>query len=619
VTPSHQGLRVTIGRGLWRGLCALFLMASGMSFAASAAQDEVQLLTQAQAVFYIDGHPSAQRATSLPLHWDIAMPGRAGRVDLEMAFERGIDPAGKPWSVLIPRLGNAWRIEVNGHLIQQAGGLDEVNQSWSAKRPVRIQIPAALLAQHNILKVSLRADIGRRAGLSRVTVGPTQDLRQQWLWQEWVRVYLPQAASVLSLLVACFAGLLWWQQREQLYAAAAVGELAWGLRLADTWWEASPLAWPAWGLAVLALFWIWSAAVYLLVRAVWDGVRPRLEQTGIAVVILSGPAAYALALGLQVSTPVVAWMAASLTAWWWLCLRLGMDAWRAPQWARWLMVLALTSCVAALTRDIYAGRASALLFEEPAWSKYAAVTMAVLVLLIVSIRFQRARQDLLALNRSIRQRIEDRERELHAQHLRVLQLESEKATAAERTRILRDMHDGAGANLIAAIRQVESGQATRAELLQTLGESLDQLRLSVDAMGLPAGDINALLANLRFRLDRRIRAAGLTLIWRADALPILPWCSSACMRHIQFILMEAISNVMQHAKASHLTMTATAEDGAIVIALRDDGQGLDGQSGNGLRSMQERAASLQATLTLEPAGPGLRVRLRLPDVPPASP
>jgi signal transduction histidine kinase len=586
-----------------------------MSVAAAAAQQEVQLLTQAQAAFFFDGEPPEQRALSLPLHWDIAMPGRAGRVDLEMAFERATDLDGRPWSVLIPRLGNAWRIEVNGHLIQQAGALEAPNASWSAKRPVRILIPAALLEQHNRLKISLRADVGRRAGLSRITVGPTQDLRQQWLWQEWIRVYLPQAASVLSLLVACFAGLLWWQQREQLYAAAAVGELAWGLRLADTWWEASPLGWPTWGLAVLALFWIWSDAVYLLVRAVWDGARPRMEQIGIAVLILAGPMAYALALGLQISTPVVVWMVASLLLWWWLVLRLGIDAWRAPQWARWLMVLALASCVAALTRDIYAGRASALLFEEPAWSKYAAVTMAILVLLIVSIRFQRTREELLALNRSIQQRIADRERELHAQHLRVLQLESEKATAAERTRILRDMHDGAGAHLIAAIRQVESGEASRSELLQTLGDSLDQLRLSVDAMGLPAGDINALLANLRFRLDRRLRAAGLRLVWRVDALPALPWCGSGCMRHIQYILMEAISNAMQHAEATTLTMAAVNDGGAIVIELSDDGAGLNGEKGNGLRSMHERAALIPATLVLEPAQPGLRVRLRLPVVP----
>jgi len=119
------------------------------------------------------------------------------------------------------------------------------------------------------------------------------------------------------------------------------------------------------------------------------------------------------------------------------------------------------------------------------------------------------RVELLNLNLSIRQRIEQRERELQAQHERVTVLEREKATAAERARILRDMHDGAGAHLIAAIRLVEQGRAGKDELLRMLGESLDQLRLTADAMHLPAGDINALLANLRFRLDRRIRASAL--------------------------------------------------------------------------------------------------------------
>jgi len=576
-------------------------------------QDAVQQIVQAQARFTFDGAPPETRTVQLPLHWDIAMPGRAGQATLDMAFERPPESAGQLWAVLVPRLGNAWRIEVNGHLLQQAGELDVPNHAWSAKQPARVLIPAALLQSRNTLTISLRADIGRRAGLSRISVGPAQAMRAPWTWQQWIRVHVPQAASVLSFLVAGLALLLWWQQRENLYAAAAVGELAWGLRLADSWWEASPLGWPIWGLVVLVLFWIWSAAIYLMVRAVWDEARPRLEQMGVATVILAGPPAFALAWWLQLSTPVVVWMLMSMVGWWWLVLRLGVDAWREPRWDRWLLVGALTGCMVALTRDIYAGRASALLFEEPAWSKFAAVGFAILVLLIVSMRFQRTREALVQLNRSIQQRIEQRERELHEQHLRVTQLESEKAMTAERARILRDMHDGAGANLIAAIRLVESGTASRSELLQTLGESLDQLRLSVDAMGIPAGDINALLANLRFRLDRRIRAAGLKLVWRADALPTLPWCGSSCMRHIQFILMEAISNAMQHAQATTLTVTAiTDDDGAIVIALSDDGRGLDGERGNGLRSMQERAALIQATLTLEPVHPGLGIRLRLP-------
>lgn len=594
-------------RGLWR---LLVLMA--MWFAVSPTLARTQVIAQAQARFLLADAPPEERAIDLPLHWDIQMPGRSGQAEISMAFDRPPEAAAQPWAVLIPRLGNAWRIEVNGELLQEAGDLQAPNDGWAAKRPVRVLIPAVLLREHNVLKVSLRADVGRRAGLSRISVGPSWELRPQWTRQEWTRVYLPQAGSVLSLLVAAFCLLLWWQQREQLYAVVAVGELAWGLRLMDTWWEASPLGWPWWGLLMLILFWIWSAATYLMVRAVWNGARPRAEQSAIAVVILAGPLSFALAWWLQAPTPVVAWMLVSMTAWWWLVLRLGWDAWHGPQWTRWLMFTALASCIAALTRDIYASRASALLFEETAWSKYAAVSMAILALLIVSTRFKRAREDLVRLNQSIQQRMNARERELNRQHARVTRLESEKATAAERARILRDMHDGVGAHLIAAIRHVESGDASRGELLQILGESLDQLRLSVDTMNLPDGDINALLANLRFRLERRIRAAGLKLIWRADVLPVLTWCTGTCMRHIQFILIEAISNVMQHARAGELTVAAVARGNSVVVALSDDGVGLAGQAGNGLRTMRERATLIGATLELLPAQPGLTVSLSLP-------
>ncbi|MEP6825691.1 MAG: histidine kinase, partial [Ramlibacter sp.] len=250
------------------------------------------------------------------------------------------------------------------------------------------------------------------------------------------------------------------------------------------------------------------------------------------------------------------------------------------------------------------------------WSKYAAVTMALSVLLIVGLRFKRAREDLVTLNQSIQHRIEEREIELKTQYARLNLLEREKATADERARILRDMHDGAGAHLIAAIHQIESGDASSAELLETLGESLDQLRLTVDAMNLPDGDIGGLLGSLRFRLERRIAAAGLRLRWTADELPVLAHFGGTQMRHVQFILIEAISNVIQHARASELTISATCAAGQIELLVRDNGVGPGGSSGNGLRTMKERAAIIDADLQFEAAGPGLRIRLTLEVVSP---
>ena len=575
---------------------------------------------------------------ALPLHWDITAPGQQALADIRLHFDLHTAPsaAQQPWSVLIPRLCNAWQIRLNGELLVSAGQVDQPNDGWASKRPVWLTLPQVLLRPQNELLITLRMDAGRRAGLSRVWVGPTADLLPRWQREEWLRVTLPQAASVLSLVVAALCFLLWLQQRDPLYAWAALGELAWALRVADSWWEASPLNWPTWGLVVLGLIWIWSGALYQFITALQSTPRPRWERNALYVSLLGGPMSFALVWGLQTlrareelalqigplayglgsgaqtPLPLVVWMLGTLLFWAVLNVRLAHEVWRKPDLARALVTLALAMCLIAIGRDIYAGRASALHYEESAWAKYAAVALALSVLVIVSLRFQHARDELLRLNSSIGQRLAEREAELTARHLQVTSLERDRAAAEERTRILRDMHDGAGAHLIAAIHQVESGQATRGELLHTLQESLDQLRLNIDAMHLPNGDINALLSSLRYRLERRIQAAGLRLVWRADELPLIAHYLGPQLRHVQFILLEVISNATQHAQGTRLDVTATADASHVILELRDDGVGAGQGVGNGLRSMQERAALIGAQLERLTSDKGTCVVLKLP-------
>ena len=616
-------------------LALLWLLTPGQAAPGPGAQ----LLDHAQRVTSPDQTTVDQ---PLPLHWDIAAPGQQAVADLRLRFDRpgtGTD-AVAPWSLLIPRLGNAWAIELNGQELASAGRLDRPGDAWAAKRPVWLSLPTVLLQPQNELRIRLRMDTGRRAGLSRLWVGPTASLLPMRDREDWLRSSLPQAASVLSLVVATLCILLWLQQHDPLYAWAALGELAWALRVADSWWEASPLGWPAWGLVVLGLIWIWSGALYQFIAALQFTPRPRWERTAISLSLLGGPLAYGLSWALQTlrgrdemaqhlgplayglgsgqQTPMflVVWMLGTLLFWAVLNVRLAHEVWRKPDLSRALVVMALALSLMAIGRDIYAGRASALHYEESAWAKYAAVTLALSVLVIVSLRFQHARDELLRLNSSIGQKLAQREAELTQQHEQVTALERERAAAEERTRILRDMHDGAGAHLIAAIHQVESGQATRDELLQTLRESLDQLRLNIDAMHLPPGDINALLSSLRYRLERRIQAAGLKLVWRADELPLIAHFQSPQLRHVQFIVLEAISNAIQHAQGSRLTISATADPTHVVLEIRDDGVGAGDGAGNGLRSMRERAALIGAALEYLSDAPGTGVVLRLPLQPP---
>src|SRR4029453_1280245 len=135
--------------------------------------------------------------------------------------------------------------------------------------------------------------------------------------------------------------------------------------------------------------------------------------------------------------------------------------------------------------------------------------------------------------------------------------------------------------------------------------------LSIDAMNLPSGDVNALLASLRYRLQRRISQAGLTVDWQVDELPHWEQGTDLAMRHLQFLLLEAISNALQHAQASTLTLSARSVDATIEISVRDDGRGGCVDANAGLQSMRERAHAIGAELTVEDADPGMRVRVRL--------
>jgi signal transduction histidine kinase len=158
------------------------------------------------------------------------------------------------------------------------------------------------------------------------------------------------------------------------------------------------------------------------------------------------------------------------------------------------------------------------------------------------------------------------------------------------------MHDGVGSHISSAIRQLQSGQSNPNEVLLTLQDSLDQLKLSIDALNLPPGDVTALLANLRYRLEPRFRAMGLTLEWAVVPLENLARLDAGAMRQLQYILFEAFSNVMQHAHASVLRIEATAP--SVRIRICDNGCGFDATATQrkGLNSMQERAKAIGAQL-----------------------
>lgn len=196
---------------------------------------------------------------------------------------------------------------------------------------------------------------------------------------------------------------------------------------------------------------------------------------------------------------------------------------------------------------------------------------------------------------------------------------AERARLLERQRIMQDIHDTVGSQLVGLLAMAQN-HAPYADLAAQTAEALQDLRIAIDAIQPVNGNLAAVLATLRHRLQPKLAAAGLTLVWQVDDLPRLDRLEPQTVQHIQRIVMEALSNVMQHAKASEVTLSARYEPdcASIVVSISDNGVGFEatqfeplGQatSGQGLANLKHRAIAIGAELQFESPS---KVVLRLP-------
>ena len=219
------------------------------------------------------------------------------------------------------------------------------------------------------------------------------------------------------------------------------------------------------------------------------------------------------------------------------------------------------------------------------------------------------------MNAELEERVRQKQLELERQFGLLQRLSREAAVADERRRIMSDMHDGIGGQLISTLSLVETGEVTREQIAAALRECIDDLRLAIDSLEPTEEDLLPVLGNLRYRLEPRLKAHGIGLDWQVRDVPRLACLTPQNVLHVLRIVQEAFTNVIKHAQAKVVRVSTSIDSRGVTIDVGDDGKGFDvatGARGRGLASMRKRAGAVGGELSLQSSPAGTTLSLRLP-------
>jgi signal transduction histidine kinase len=150
------------------------------------------------------------------------------------------------------------------------------------------------------------------------------------------------------------------------------------------------------------------------------------------------------------------------------------------------------------------------------------------------------------------------------------------------------------------------------DLSEEIRRTVVDVRRLVEGLRPPALDELGLAGACVQAVERLTAGADLTAsVHASDDLPALPAAVEVAAYRI---VVEAVTNIVRHARARQCWVSIAATPAALAVTVTDDGAGLlvPGSHGHGLAIMRERAEELGGTVTVRDGLPGVSVEARLP-------
>jgi signal transduction histidine kinase len=535
--------------------------------------------------------------------------------------------ADRAWSVYVPRFTNGVAIVVNGVEILDSRRDPSANRPDRAAPEIAV-IPTALLRDGaNDLAVRLYVWGPISGFLDQIFVGPDEVLRPSYEQRTFLFVTLPTVFSAWQGILAVILTVLWAVRRHEPAYGALAAAMTLGAAQAFLLTAVDQPKHPELNAilivsAPLESGFVLAFAILFFTRR-WPRYAYLIFVPGVllALVGLFGDLEALGALYLFVGIP-----AASLNLLL-LALVAGWSEFRRQDVPSLLLGCALTIVLTCLVHDLLEVL-QILPDRRVFFTRLSYSAMLVAIGAGLTWRFARAlnRVDGFAAHLVIQLR--EAEDKLKASFAREQEQARAAALARERTRLMRDLHDGLGGQLVSIVALSERGEAS-APVGDAARAALKDLRTVIDSLDDIGGDLMLALASWRERAIAQLRPHNIALDWKVSppGLPVHPELRPWHVIQIVRLLDEAVTNAVKHAEASDITvsietLTDASGEASGCITIADDGKGFvlaaDGgaagarMAARGLRNMQSRAARCGAELKVNSGPGGTSVRLILP-------
>jgi signal transduction histidine kinase len=576
-------------------------------------------------------HTKKIRAVQIPHEWrkDIKeFPEiRSGKVLYHFEYDFMVKPQGL-WAIVLPAVGQNVAVYINDNLIGWSGSFEQP-VARNATRPQMFSIPEGELGEgsneFDLYVVSQPAESGF---LDQVYIGPTEMLKPAFNDYYYLRHTLPWTIALTIAVLSIFMLFLWfYRQHETEYGLFALGGFFWLLHSVNqlvvdipAFWNASfwdSLTYISAGLlALVGIFFI-----HRLLEKSYPLFEKILLYGGLAllVLVLLVPESWFYSLLFHfanLAVVVAAFYVFALSVihafkiksleWYALATAMGIIAEFALN--DYLMVIGM--------RPVYKGQ----------YLHFGAPLLLLSFMWILLKRFvdtlqtaERYNLELKALNKNLENRVEARGEKIRQSFETIRELEQEQVLLKERSRIMRDMHDGIGVYLTSILRHLESGTVDKKQLSDAAHNALNDLRLMIDSLGSASTDLPAMLGMFRTRISVALNACNVELEWHVEELPAIKNFGPERALNLLRILQEAFTNALKHSSADCIRLSAYSElasvgEGLIKIEVNDNGTGfrINNKTGNGLKNMQYRAKKIKAELDIKTDSKGTRITIILP-------